>query len=111
MKRTIVDCGVAYIGFQVPQFLMPPGKPPLGVWDVQSSDTTIVGGHAVVLAGYDAQGARVISWGQYYTMTWAFFAQYVDETYAIADQTWIEATGETPGGLSLAQLKEQMAAL
>jgi len=111
VKRTIADCGVAYIGFQVPQFLMPPGAPPPQVWDVQTGDTTIIGGHAVVLAGYDAQGARVISWGQYYTMTWAFFAQYVDETYAIADPMWIEATGKTPGGLTLAQLEAQMGAL
>ncbi len=46
------------------------------VWDVENANTNIVGGHAVVLAGYDANGARVISWGQYYTMTWAFFAKY-----------------------------------
>jgi hypothetical protein len=70
-----------------------------------------VGGHAVVLAGYSAQGARVISWGSYYTMTWDFFAKYVDEVYAIADQDWFDATGKTPGGLTLQQLQEQMQAL
>jgi len=111
VKNTIADCGVAYIGFQVPQFLMPPGAQPPAVWDVQSSQTKIIGGHAVVLAGYDAHGARVISWGEYYTMTWAFFAQYVDEVYAIADSIWVESTGKTPGGLSLAQLEQQMQAL
>jgi hypothetical protein len=36
---------------------------------VQNQDTQIAGGHAVVLAGYDNNGARVISCGQYYTMT------------------------------------------
>jgi hypothetical protein len=30
------------------------------------TDNTIVGGHAVVRAGYDAKDPRVISWGQYY---------------------------------------------
>lgn len=64
-----------------------------------------------MLAGYDAKGARVISWGQYYTMTWDFFAKFVDEVYAIADQDWVEATGKTPGGLSLADLEKQMQAL
>jgi hypothetical protein len=64
-----------------------------------------------VLAGYSADGARVISWGSYYTMAWDFFAKYVDEVYAIADQAWADATGKTPGGLTLSQLEEQMQAL
>jgi hypothetical protein len=65
----------------------------------------------VVLAGYNAAGARLISWGQYYTMTWSFFAKYVDEVYAIADKTWVETKGTTPGGLSVAELEVQMKAL
>ncbi len=111
VKRTIVDCGVAYIGLNVPAFLMPPNAPPPAVWDVQKTDTKIVGGHAVVLAGYTEAGARVISWGQYYTMTWSFFAAYVDEVYAIADNLWIESGGSTPGGLTLPELEAQMQAI
>jgi hypothetical protein len=112
VKRTINDCGVAYIGFNVPQFIVPPPPAvPPDVWDVQRQSTQIVGGHAVVLAGYDANGARVISWGQYYTMTWEFFSTYVDEVYAIADQTWIDKTGKSPAGLTLAELEVQMQAL
>lgn len=112
VKRTINESGVAYIGFNVPQYIVPapPATPPQ-VWDVQTTNNQIVGGHAVVLAGYNAAGARVISWGQYYTMTWAFFATYVDEVYAIADSTWIDSKGTTPGGLSLAELEVQMKAL
>lgn len=111
VKRAINDCGLAYIGFNVPAFITPDNAPPPDIWDVQNTDTNIVGGHAVVLAGYDANGARVISWGQYYTMTWAFFAQYVDEVYAIADPDWIEAKGTTPGGLTLDELETQMQAI
>jgi len=111
VKRTIADCGLAYIGFNVPESVQPPNAPPLAVWDYVPSEAKILGGHAVVLAGYDAQGARVISWGQYYTMTWAFFAQFVDEVYAIADGDWIEHTGKTPGGFTLDQLEAQMQAL
>jgi len=112
VKRTILDCGVAYIGLNVPEFILPPepAQTPL-VWDVQNTMTKIVGGHAVVLAGYTAAGARLISWGSYYTMTWAFFAKYVDEVYAIADRSWIGAKRTSPGGLSLAQLQAQMKAL
>ncbi len=112
VKRSIHDCGVAYIGFNVPQYIMPPGEEPLAVWDVNPrADNTIVGGHAVVLAGYDANGARVISWGQYYTMTWAFFEKFVDEAYAIADPDWITAKKTTPGGLTIQQLEQAMQAL
>ena len=111
VKRAINNCGVAYIGFNVPQYIVPPNGNSPQVWDVENANTNIVGGHAVVLAGYDANGARVISWGQYYTMTWAFFAKYVDEVYAIADPTWIESKGTTPGGLTMAQLEAQMQAL
>lgn len=113
VKRTINDCGVAYIGFNVPAYIMPAGQEPPAVWDYKPADANaqIVGGHAVVLAGYDANGARVISWGQYYTMTWAFFGKWVDEVYAIADQDWVDATGKTPGGLTLQVLEEQMQGL
>jgi hypothetical protein len=112
IKRAIADCGVCYIGFNVPQYMMPPGKAPLSVWDVDpQGDNTIIGGHAVVLAGYNAQGARVISWGQYYTMTWAFFEKFVDEAYAIADPEWFTVKGKTLGGLTLAQLEAAMKAL
>jgi len=111
VKRAIWNCGVAYIGFAVPASLMPPGQEPPKVWKVDPNNTQMVGGHAVVLAGYDASGARVISWGSYYTMTWDFFAKYVDEVYAIADPDWADATGKTPGGLSMQQLEEQMQAL
>jgi len=112
VKSTIADCGVAYIGFNVPQFIMPQGKPPLSVWDVDpSGDNTIVGGHAVVLAGYNATGARVISWGQYYTMTWAFFEKFVDEAYALVDADWIASTGKNPAGLTMQQLEQAMQAL
>jgi len=111
VKRTINDCGVAYIGFSVPANIMPENGEPPAVWDVDPSNPQIIGGHAVVLAGYDTNGARVISWGQYYTMTWNFFAKYVDEVYAIADQDWVESTGQTPGGITLAELEQQMQAL
>ena len=111
VKQTINDCGVAYIGLNVPQYLMPANGTPPTEWTVQTTNTTIIGGHAVVLAGYNAAGARVISWGQYYQMDWDFFSTYVDEVYAIADPDWITAKQTTPGGLTLSELEAQMEAL
>jgi len=111
VERSIYNCGVNYIGFNVPQYIVPTNGTPPAVWDVEHTHTNIVGGHAVVLAGYDANGARLISWGNYYTMTWAFFAKYVDESYAIADASWITSKGTSPAGLTLAELEQQMKAL
>ncbi len=110
VKSAINDCGVAYIGFPVPANIMPPNGDPPAIWNVVKN-SKIIGGHAVVLAGYDANGARLISWGSYYTMTWDFFSTYVDEVYAIADQDWVDATGKTPGGITLSELEQQMQAL
>ncbi len=44
-------------------------------------------GHAVVLAGYDANAAFAISWGPIYKVTWSFVTNIVDAVYAIADQS------------------------
>ena len=111
VKRTINDCGLAYIGFNVPQNIMPTGGDPPAVWTVDQSNAKILGGHAVVLPGYDSKGATVISWGQLYTMTWDFFSTYVDEVYAIADNAWVDATGKTPAGMTIAELQAQMQGL
>jgi len=110
LKAAIYEAGVAYIGFNVPTYLMASGPPT--VWDVNpSGDQTIEGGHAVILCGYDAQGAKLISWGRVYTATWAFLAAFMDEAYAVIDSDWIAAMGATPCGLTLAQLEAAMAAL
>lgn len=109
IRRCVADCALCYIGFTVPAY-MPESAG--STWDVDpGGDQTIVGGHCVILVGYDAMGLDVISWGSFYRMTWAFFAQFVDEAYAIADPWWIEATGKTPAGLTLPELEAQMAAL
>ncbi|HEY2627649.1 MAG TPA: hypothetical protein VGI57_00910 [Usitatibacter sp.] len=111
VKRTINGCGVAYIGFNVPANIMPANSPPPATWTVKPRQR-IIGGHAVVLAGYDAKGARVISWGRYYTMTWDFLATYVDEAYALADTAWFNSkTKKSLAGLTLTQLEDLMRAL
>jgi hypothetical protein len=111
VKRAINQCGLVYIGFNVPQNIMPADGSPLPVWDVDPSSPPSLGGHAVILPGYDASGLNVISWGEFYKMTWPFFAKYVDEVYAIADNTWINAKNQTPLGLTVQELEAQMQAL
>jgi hypothetical protein len=109
VKRTIADCALAYIGFEVPQYIMDDMP---DVWEIQDSgDKSIAGGHAVILAGYDDKVANVVSWGRTFRMTWDFFSRYTDECYAVADRLWVDAMGTTPGGLSLDDLVAHMNAL
>ncbi len=108
IKNTIVDCGVCYIGFNVPDYAMNEvGQ----LWDVRPGTPKYIGGHAVVLAAYDAVGPTCITWGAPQKMTWAFFSAFTDEAYALADVDWISNTGSTPGGLTLAELEAAMTAL
>lgn len=108
VKRAINDCGVVYIGFHVPKNLGPQNRHLPDLWDVDPSNREIIGGHAAVLSGYDEHTLDVISWGRFYKMTWAFFAKYVDEVYATVDRAWMDATGKTPGGLTMEELQAQM---
>lgn len=109
VKRTIYDCGVSYIGFVVPTSWT---NGQIGTtWDVVPGDTPSNEGHAVILTGYDHDNFNVISWGRRYTMTKAFLQTYVDESYAIADNSWVEATGKTPLGMSASQLVQVMQGL
>ena len=107
VKQTIYECGVAYIGFPVPQNVSYDNP----VWDYDPSAPMTGDGHAVVLVGYDEQGATAISWGKLYKLTWAFITNIVDEVYAIVDNSWVSAKGTTPAGLTLAQIQAQMQAL
>lgn len=117
VARTIADCGISYIGFNVPDYLMANGVPQ--VWDYQGQDYKIEGGHCVVLPAYDFRFAtsaiagtfKVISWGQVYTMTTRFFSQFVDEAYGPVDADWVNNQGTTPLGLSLGELESQMEAI
>lgn len=110
VRQVIYECGVCYIGFDVPQFAMNTvGQ----LWDVQPGEDnpTIVGGHAVILSAYDEVGPTCITWGAPQKMTWAFFERFTDEAYALADSDWIKATGMTPAGLTMDALEAQMSAL
>lgn len=109
LKHAVQECGVAYVGINVPAYIH--ASPVPQVWDVEHTNTEVIGGHAVLAAGYDAQGIQVISLGKTYIMTWAFFAKYTHEAYALADASWIEKKGTSPAGLSLAELEHQMQAL
>lgn len=113
VMRIIDECGVCNIGFNVPQYLLPQdGSPPPRQWIVNpGADNTIIGGHDVVLVGYDQNMITLASWGGWYQMSWGFFEQFCDEAYGIACQMWVEKTGKTPAGLTLQQMETLMRAV
>jgi hypothetical protein len=113
VKSAIFGSGCVYVGFDVPAWLdSPQAKAPGATWALQpAANNSIIGGHAVVLAGYDDMRVIVISWGAKYFMTWGFFGQFMDEVYALADTEWVKQTGQTPGGVPLDVLEQQMQAL
>jgi len=104
--EAIMECGLVYIGFSVPGDIP---EAPGSTWD--NCAGPIVGGHCVILPGFNASAFDVISWGERYIMTRAFWAKYVDECYALASPLWIGATGRTPWGLDEATLEAIMQAI
>lgn len=111
VKRCVWECGVVYIGFNVPNYLMENLTAPGSIWDVDpNGDNSSAGGHAVIIVGYLPNGNLIlVSWGSVYYMTPAFWNAQVDEAYALVNQDWVEKTGLTPAGLNISQLEALMA--
>ena len=108
--ETIQECGLLYIGFEVPRLLP---EEPGAVWEDRDYGP-VVGGHCVILPGFknpDDPVFDVISWGDHYTMTAGFFERYVDESYALLSPLWFKETGTTPWGLDAATLTAIMEAV
>lgn len=85
-QAVFLDVGVG-LGLQLPlsaEDQINAGKP----WDVTSGargEPNSWGGHYVYVPGYTKAGPVCVTWGRKQPMTWAFFAKYCDEAYAIID--------------------------
>ena len=69
------------------------------------------GGHAVIAVAYDTESVTVITWGAPLKMSWAFWMKYVEEAYAIISTDWINGDGNTPEGLHIEELMEDLNAI
>ncbi len=108
IRQAIWLFGGLYIGMLVPNYIMSDIP---SLWDLpkSGSDGGIAGGHAVFVTGYDDVGLTFISWGSVYRMTWAFWARYVDEAYALLSPDFIQPRGVSSVGFDLAQLQADLA--
>ena len=68
------------------------------------------GGHCVFVPAYNARGPICVTWGALKQMTWAFWHAYGDEAYGVVAGAWIK-DGASPGGIKIAELMTDMAAL
>jgi hypothetical protein len=112
VARIIDECGVAYIGLDMPASWAQ--AQPGDVWNVDGPGAD---GHCVGLTGYEMgpddlpQAFDARSWGLNFTMTRGGFQAYCDEAYGLVDAGWIAATGKAPAGLSIEQIQADMAAI
>lgn len=108
VKSALSIFGPLYCGLSFPNSAMDQSS-----WEL-TSDTSIDGGHCVVMIGYNATGPVFISWGALYQATWDFFNYYFaparqGEVYAAISPDWIEKSGVDPAGLNAAQLEADAA--
>ena len=67
----------------------------------------ILGGHCIVLQWNESDvddGSSFVTWGSTVRADNAWIDDYVCEAVALVSQDWIEANGDSPSGLDLAQL-------
>ena len=102
VKLSIALLGGAYFGVQLPQSAMDAinaGQP----W-IDTTDTNILGGHAIWAVAYDADGVTFVTWGREVFASWEWISKYADEAFAIPSADWINSSGVSPSGLNISQL-------
>lgn len=109
--RTAVSAlGCVFVGINFPQSAMDQFNAGQS-WDVTAQDGGIIGGHLVLVTGYNEQDSTYtcVTWGQTQVMTEAFWKKYVEECWVAIAPEWVESGGNSPSGLDLYGLGEDFA--
>ena len=108
IKQVIHTFGFCYIGIKVPaacetQFQQ--HQP----WSITNTpaDDQILGGHCVILVGYDSQYFYAITWGSVQKIEYTWLTKYMDEAWAVIPPE----ISKGYNGLNLEQLKQDIEAL
>lgn len=84
IKNVIAHYGLAYIGIRVPalcQQQFEQHEP----WTLShtAADDNIIGGHCIILVGYDKDYIYGITWGAVQKIEWSWLQKYMDEAWAL----------------------------
>lgn len=110
VKRAIALLGCANLGVELPASAM--AQTQAGqTWDSVDDDGGPLGGHCVLLVGYDLDGVSLVTWGQLQRATWSWIARYVDEAWAMVSRDFLTASGAAPNTLDLDLMTADLAAL
>jgi hypothetical protein len=109
IKAGIFLFGSVYLGVKLPQSAMDAFKD--GQDWTNTTDTNILGGHAILATGYDADWVYIISWGKVIRVSWKWFTTYVDESYIAISPDWFDKNNMSPGGFNINQLQSDLGSL
>lgn len=110
IKNVIAHYGLAYIGIRVPalcQQQFQEHQP----WKLSntSADNNIIGGHCIILVGYDLEYFYGITWGQVQKIEPNWLKYYMDEAWALI--TPEIATKGVYDNIKLEELKQDLSKL
>jgi hypothetical protein len=118
IKTAIAEFGYVSTGVNLPNSAMdqfnagPPAGEEYPVWDVVADDGGIDGGHCVVMCGYNAKGFLIWTWDAVVLVTYAWWAKYGGEAWAVLSHDWVNAaTGKDPEGVDTAALGAEFQAV
>lgn len=118
IQLAIAEFGSVSVGVNLPASAMaqfdagPADGEQVPVWDVTEDDGGIDGGHCVVLAGYDARGFYLFTWGAVVLCTYAWWLRYGGEAWAVISSDWVSAaTGKDPEGVDMTVLGAEFEAV
>lgn len=110
LKSIIASYGFTYIGIEVPspceqQFA---NRQPWALTHTPA-DNNIIGGHCIILVGYDEKYFYGITWGAVQAIEWTWLQTYMDESWAVITPE-VVASGKL-GDLRLDELLADIAKL
>jgi len=107
VKHALSLFGSLYVGINFPSSAMTQfnnGKP----WTVDNR-AKVIGGHAIHVGQFDATTWGLITWGAVQQMDQGFWDKYVEEAWVVVTPEWFNENGQTPTGLDLITLGQDVA--
>ena len=101
----------AYVGITVTQAMMDAAQGPAPwTWTLEEAQGASIGGHCIILAGYDSQWLYGITWGNFVRIAYPAWHQMGDEAWAVLSGELVSAQGDGHG-LNLAALQADLSRL